>query len=98
MVKSMETHWGRTLYSNTLISSIAKSVHAEKDIIIKQIKATNAMMKDTKEFEFGFKIRDKSDPAAWLYPTADLILLPEPQDLMGTVFENMSAFFGSIGK
>jgi hypothetical protein len=94
LVKSLETEWGRTLYSNTLVQNIGRSIYAEKEQIINMIKNANSMMRDAKDFEFGFKIRDRSDPKAWMFPTADLIILPAENELGGTVIDNIQAFLG----
>ena len=97
LVASLENEIGKKLYGNTLIDNVGKAIYQDKDAIEKTIRQQFPMFKATKEFEFGFKIRDKENPKNWYQPT-DIQLIP-PQDQLGTTpLDNVNTFFKDIGK
>lgn len=97
LVKSLENDLGKKIYGNTLIDNVAKAIYQDKDAIERTIRGQFPMFKATKEFEFGFKIRDKENPKNWYQPT-DIQLLPPPGELEATPLENVNSFFQNIGK
>ena len=97
LVKSLENDLGKKLYGNTLIDNIGQAIYKDKDDIERTIKAQFPMFKATKEFEFGFKIRDKENPKNWYMPI-DVQLLPPQSELGTSPLDNVSNFFSNMGE
>lgn len=97
LVKAMNGNFGKEFYSKTLVNNIGQAIYKEKDIIINSIRNGMPGYKDFKEFEFGFKIRNKEKPEAW-YQAEDLVILPEEQELpkgpLANLKSSVSAAFG----
>lgn len=97
LVKSLENDLGKKLYGNTLIDNVGKAIYKDKEGIERSIREQFPMFKATKEFEYGFKIRDKENPKTWYVPT-DIQVLPNEEELGTTPLENVGSFFQNIGK
>eukprot|EP00878_Enallax_costatus_P001817 GHUV01001975.1.p1 GENE.GHUV01001975.1~~GHUV01001975.1.p1 ORF type:complete len:229 (+),score=77.60 GHUV01001975.1:95-781(+) len=107
LVKSMESAWGKKLYSRTLIQNIGNAVYKDRDTIVKglkreiqqqlngnpQAKVMEPIIKQpVTNFEFAFKIRDKSKPGE--YQKADgLTLVPKESELVQMPLDKFKAFF-----
>ena len=50
------------------------------------------MMKNFKDFEYGFKIRDKTRPNDW-YFAENITVIPPPEELKGTVVDQVTSWF-----
>eukprot|EP01026_Neomeris_dumetosa_P076928 TRINITY_DN82843_c0_g1_i1.p1 TRINITY_DN82843_c0_g1~~TRINITY_DN82843_c0_g1_i1.p1 ORF type:complete len:217 (-),score=23.34 TRINITY_DN82843_c0_g1_i1:264-866(-) len=81
LVRSMTTKWGKVLFSNTMIRNIGESVYKEEEKVIQQLKAQYKEFSKFTEFQFGFKIRDKTKPKEWYLPEG-IIVIP-PKDKLG---------------
>lgn len=94
LVKAMESEWGRKLYGKTLITNIAKAVYQDKDAIIKGIRKSYPPFANVpgKDFEFGFKIRDKADPKSWTSPS-DVVAFPSEDVLVDTAIDTFKKFW-----
>ncbi len=97
LVKSLENDLGKKMYGNTLIDNIGKAIYKDKPEIEKTIRAQFPMFKATKEFDFGFKIRDKENPKNGYQPI-DVQIIPPESELGTTPLEQASTFFKDIGK
>jgi Family of unknown function (DUF6523) len=97
LVKSLENDLGKKLYGNTLIDNIGGAIYKDKDDIERTIKAQFPMFKATKEFEFGFKIRDKENPKNWYMPI-DVQLIPPQSELGTSPLDKAQDFFSNMGE
>ncbi|KAH7620876.1 putative Protein HHL1, chloroplastic [Nannochloris sp. 'desiccata'] len=97
LVKSLENDLGKKLYGNTLIDNIGQAIYKDKDDIERTIKAQFPMFKATKEFEFGFKIRDKENPKQWYMPI-DVQLIPPQSELGTSPLDKATDFFSNMGE
>jgi len=102
-----QSEWGKALYSRTLISNIGQSLYKERDAMVKSIRksaadAVKMGMKSqepivnvpTKDWQFAFKIRDKSDAADASRATNLTIIPPEDQITLNPI-DNFKKFFSS---
>jgi hypothetical protein len=55
------------------------------------------MLKNFKDFEYGFKIRDKSRPNDW-YFADNITLIPPEEELRGTVADQVSDWWNGLFK
>ncbi|KAL6780366.1 HHL1 [Auxenochlorella protothecoides x Auxenochlorella symbiontica] len=95
LVKSMQGNLGKKMYTNTLIRNIAQGLYKDRLEVERQLRNQYPFFKETKEFEYAFKIRDKTKPEEWYLP-ADLIIIPPEEDLEDTVVDKAKNFFGRI--
>lgn len=86
LVKAVENDLGKKMYGKQLIKNIAQSVYRDRVQVEEQIRKQFPPFKATKEFEFGFKIRDKANPKDW-YMAKNVELLPPESELGGSAFE-----------
>lgn len=96
LVKAMESKWGQLLYGKTLVRNIAAAVYKDRLEIIRQLKsAPNSPYKTipAKDFQFAFKVREKSNPADWK-KVENLTVLPAEEDIQ-TPQEVIGNFFSS---
>ncbi len=73
----------------------AQVVYNDRSKIEAMVKRGLPMMKNFKEFEFGFKIRDKTRPNDWYFAENITIIPPEDQ-LRGTVADQVSDWWKGI--
>lgn len=97
LVKSQEVEIGKKLYGNALIENVAKAIYKDKSDVERTLRSQFPMFKAVKEFEYGFKIRDKENPKSW-YLANDIQILPPEEEISATPVENVSNFFQNIGK
>jgi hypothetical protein len=83
LVKSLENDLGKKLYGTTLVDNVGRAIYKDKADVERTIRAQFPMFKAAKEFEYGFKIRDKENPKAWYQVTPDLQVIP-PEEELGT--------------
>ena len=97
LVKSLENDLGKKLYGNALIENIGRAIYEDQAAIESTIREQFSMFKATKEFEFGFKIRDKENPKNWYQPI-NVEIIPPEADLGTTPIDNVQNFFKDMGK
>lgn len=96
LVKSIENELGNKLYGNTLVKNIGQALYKDREAVERSIRSQFPPLQAVKEFEYGFKIRDKAVPGDW-YKPVDVRLIP-PEEELGTssgVVENVKDFFDS---
>lgn len=95
LVNACRNKWGRMLYQQTLIKNLANSIYQERKELERQIKSQMPPFAKIsgKQMEFGFKIRDKTQPKEWFKPTADLIPFPSEAAAKGNVLDAAKRFF-----
>jgi hypothetical protein len=98
LVKTLQNDIGKKLYGNQLIDNVARAMYQGRAENEAAIRAQLPMFKDTKEFEYAFKIRDKENPKTWYQITDDMVVLPAEADIEATPVEKVSSFFSDIGK
>ncbi|GIL77116.1 hypothetical protein Vretifemale_6672, partial [Volvox reticuliferus] len=96
LVEALKTGWGTRLYSRTLIWQIASGIYQDKAKLEKDLKKNVPQFANvaSKDFQYAFKIRDKSVPKDWLKPE-NLTLFPPPEELEGTGFVQLQKFFSA---
>eukprot|EP00877_Chromochloris_zofingiensis_P000020 jgi/Chrzof1/10018/Cz04g24090.t1 len=101
LVKTCQSEWGRKLFQGTLVRNIGESINKERETIIKtqrkqMIAQGLGWMKDVpaKDFEFGFKIRDKRDAADAAKPL-NLTVIPPPEELVDQPLDRVKKFFSN---
>lgn len=98
LVKSLENDLGKKLYGNTLVENVGKAIYKDQAAIEKTIREQFPMFKAAKEFEYGFKIRDKENPKEWYLATSDIQIIPPEAEMEGTPLDKVGNFFQDIGK
>lgn len=98
LVKALENDLGKKLYGNTLMENVGKAIYKDRVEMEKAIRAQFPMFKSAKEFEYGFKIRDKERPKDWYLVTSDLQIIPPEEELGGSPLDAASDFFSDLGK
>eukprot|EP00746_Dinoflagellata_sp_MGD_P165716 gnl/MRDRNA2_/MRDRNA2_95154_c0_seq1.p1 gnl/MRDRNA2_/MRDRNA2_95154_c0~~gnl/MRDRNA2_/MRDRNA2_95154_c0_seq1.p1 ORF type:complete len:289 (-),score=57.88 gnl/MRDRNA2_/MRDRNA2_95154_c0_seq1:113-979(-) len=68
---------GKSLQKDTLIRSLGESIYGNQKELLKAAKKSSPMLGYAKEFEFGFKVRDKSNPKDWYIPKQIVTIPPE---------------------
>jgi hypothetical protein len=63
-------------------------VYKDKEQIIASLRKAYPPFKETREFQFAFKIRDRSDPKSW-FVAKDLMDIPPESELEKTPAENV---------
>lgn len=81
--------------TGTFIICRAQVVYNDRSKIEAMVKRGLPMMKNFKEFEFGFKIRDKTRPNDWYFAENITIIPPEDQ-LRGSVADQVSDWWKGI--
>ena len=67
----------------------AQVVYSDKAKIEAMVRRSMPMLKNFSEFEYGFKVRDKSRPKDWYFPE-NITLIPREKELRGTVVDQVS--------
>lgn len=88
LVKSQENDWGKKLYSGTLVKNVSEALYKDYDKVVESVRKNYPMLKEAKELEFGFKIRDKTKPDDWWKPVEVQELL-EQDEVGKNVVENV---------
>ena len=73
----------------------AQVVYQDRRKIENMVKRSLPMMKNFKDFEFGFKIRDKTRPNDW-YFAENVTIIPPESELKGTVADQVSDWWKGI--
>lgn len=95
LVKALETGWGRALYSNLVIRNIATGLYNDREKIELGVRRGYPPFKDvpSKNFSWGFKVRDKTKPEDWTNSDG-LTELPSQEQVMTSPLDAAKAFFG----
>ena len=64
-------------------------VYNDRRKVEAMVRRSLPMMKNFKDFEYGFKIRDKSRPNDW-YFAENITVIPPPEQLRGTVVDQVN--------
>eukprot|EP01025_Chloroclados_australasicus_P038469 TRINITY_DN3964_c0_g1_i1.p2 TRINITY_DN3964_c0_g1~~TRINITY_DN3964_c0_g1_i1.p2 ORF type:complete len:227 (-),score=19.06 TRINITY_DN3964_c0_g1_i1:143-754(-) len=80
LVRSMQSKWGKVLFSNTVIRNIGNEVYKSEEEIVNAVKSKYKEFAKFTEFQFGFKIRDKTNPKEW-YLAQGLTIIPPKEEL-----------------
>ncbi|KAL4428711.1 hypothetical protein ABPG77_009817 [Micractinium sp. CCAP 211/92] len=94
LVKGLETEFMRDTTVKTLVNNIGKAVYKDKEQIISALRKAYPPFKETKEFEFAFKIRERADPKAWYIPK-NLMEIPPEEQLEKAPAEKVADFFSN---
>lgn len=90
----METPFGRMLWGRTMIQNIGNALYKDRDNIESSIKKQYPPWANvaSKDFSYGFTVRDKSAPEDWKNP-ARLTELPPAQVLEVQPLDRVKDFF-----
>lgn len=96
LVRSLDSGWGRALFSNVIVRSVGQALYKDKATLDRQCRQNIPELKSANDLEYGFKIRDKENPKNW-YVAKNITVLPPAKQLAGTPLDNMRAFFSGGG-
>lgn len=88
LAKSQENEWGKKLYSGTLKKNISEALYKDYDKVVEEVRTNYPALKQAKELEFGFKIRDKSKPADW-WKSTGVEELPDQEEAEKSIVDNV---------
>jgi len=108
LVKSLDNELGKKLAKETLVRNIGQVIYRDRKKIENEVKKM-AALKAFSDFEYGFKIRDKSNAKNWFIADKTVMLIPPEEELgkapidqakeaINEVSENVSNFFNNLGK
>jgi len=101
LVKSMNGSFAQSTFRDTLIRNIAVVLYKDREEIESSLKQQYPPMANAKEFEYGFKIRNKDNPKNW-YIAENIMLIPPEGELPKPPIENLqekaASFFRNLGK
>lgn len=63
-------------------------VYNDRKKVEAMVRRSLPMMKNFKDFEYGFKIRDKTRPGDW-YFADNITLIPPEEELKGTIVDQV---------
>jgi hypothetical protein len=97
LVRSLDSGWGRALFSNILIRNVAQSLYKDIKSLERSCRQNLPELKTAKELEFGFKIREKDNPKNW-HVAKNITIIPPAKQMGGTPLDNIRSFFSGVGK
>jgi len=102
IIANQRNEFGKKLFGgaldDTLVRNIASAIYQDSDKIVQKLRSQIPQLKHTKQFEFGFKIRDRDVPDDWWKPEG-ITRIPPKEDIPKTPIENFGDWFqGSFGK
>jgi len=86
---------GKSLQKDTLIRSLGESVYGNQKELLKAAKKSSPMLGYAKEFEFGFKVRDKTNPKEWYIPK-QIVIIPPKDELPEAPLAGATKAFDSV--
>ncbi|KAG1675416.1 hypothetical protein FOA52_012335 [Chlamydomonas sp. UWO 241] len=94
LVKAMENEWGRKLYGKTLIKNIGMACYKDRDSIERGLKQGQPNLRNvpSSNFQYAFKIRDKSVPKDW-YKSDGITIFPAESQLNRTALDDLKTFY-----
>eukprot|EP00669_Euglena_mutabilis_P004832 TRINITY_DN16194_c0_g1_i2.p3 TRINITY_DN16194_c0_g1~~TRINITY_DN16194_c0_g1_i2.p3 ORF type:complete len:164 (+),score=82.59 TRINITY_DN16194_c0_g1_i2:130-621(+) len=101
LVKATQGSLATDVFKNQLIRSIGEVVYRDQAKVEKMIRSSKVPgLGAVKEFEYGFKVRDKKDPEAWMDDT-DVTLIPPKDSLpttpLNTIAEGVRGLADKLG-
>ncbi|CAD7695845.1 unnamed protein product [Ostreobium quekettii] len=93
LAKSQQNEWGKKLYSDTLVKNVGQALYKEIDQVERSVRKNYPPLKDAKELEYGFKIRDREQPEKW-YVAEDVKLIPPAEEVKGLLDDLQEGFEG----
>ena len=84
MAQAMQGGFAAKLFEGTLSKNIGRTIYEDLDKVVSIVRERIPMLKNAKEFEFAYKIRDKARPAAWVY-TDGIVVVPPEEDCQGLI-------------
>ena len=97
MVKAMESDLGKKMYAGTLVRNIGGVIYKDRRRIEAQVKTLPAL-KAFKEFEYGFKIRDKENPKNWYIADSTVQLIPPEDQLPASPVDGLKDAVAGVGE
>lgn len=76
---------------------VMQTVYADRKKIEGMVKRMMPMLKNFSDFEYGFKIRDKTRPKDW-YFAENITIIPPEAELRGTVVDQISDWWSNLTK
>lgn len=95
LLKAMQNDFGKLLYGKTLIRNIGSVVYQDKGKIESMVKRSLPMMKNFTDFEYGFKVRDKTRPNDW-YFAENITIIPPEDKLRGTAVDKVKDWWTNL--
>lgn len=93
LVKGLESNVMEATTRKTLTENVGRAVYKDRVEVEKAVRQQFPMFKAAKEFEYGFKIRDREEPKAW-YLSAGVMLIPEEAELGVAPLEGVNEALG----
>mmetsp|Transcript_3647 Transcript_3647/g.12794 ORF Transcript_3647/g.12794 Transcript_3647/m.12794 type:complete len:200 (-) Transcript_3647:80-679(-) len=82
LVKAKENEFTEKLTGNTLAKTLGATLYKEQDKVVGMVKERVPYLKNAKEMEFAFKIRNKDKPASWMF-TDGVEAIPDEEECKG---------------
>merc|ERR1712003_617482 len=82
LVKAKENEFTEKLTGNTLAKTLGATLYKEKGKVVDMVKERVPYLKNAKEMEFAFKIRNKDKPASWMF-TDGVEAIPDEEECKG---------------
>lgn len=93
LVKGLDSELSQSMAGSTLVKNIGEALYKDKPAVERMIRQQFPPLKDVKDFEYGFKIRNKEEPAKW-WVSENIKLIPPQEELGGGVVDDVKDFFG----
>ena len=82
LVKAKENEFTEKITGNTLAKTLGATLYKEQDKVVGMVKERVPYLKNAKEMEFAFKIRNKDKPASWMF-TDGVEAIPDEEECKG---------------
>merc|ERR1712151_77400 len=82
LVKARENEITEKLTGNTLAKTLGATLYKEQDKVVGMVKERVPYLKNAKEMEFAFKIRNKDKSASWMF-TDGVEAIPDEEECKG---------------
>lgn len=76
--------------------SLLQAIYKDQEKIVRSIRDNMPGYKTFTEYEFGFKIRNKEKPEAWIEAGDDVVVLPEEADVPKGPLEGLKSSVSSL--
>jgi hypothetical protein len=93
MVAAKDNFLGKYIYKDTLARNLAAVIYKDEKEIQKTAQKQHSMLRNAKEFKYGYKLVENNNMRAAL-STSDVIELPS-QDQLKTVVDKVKDFLGN---
>merc|ERR1711959_120969 len=82
LVKAKENEFTEKLTGNTLAKTLGATLYKERTKVEDMVKERVPYLKNAKEMEYAFKVRNKDKPASWMF-TDGIETIPSEEDCKG---------------